>query len=266
MRGNVHNPSFWDVEDMDDFPPIREMTIEHAPRHEVDEFCRRYHYSNNGGSKVWNYGLWHGVTLLGIVSYNLPTRSVCDSVFGPEHYEHVWHMGRLAIADHVPRNAESHLIGGSMRRIQQEYPYVWAVLTYAATEVGHVGYVYQATNALYTGTGGDPIYFIDQQGKRRGRYLSGHVSDARAEAMGWTKYIGAPKHRYVYILGNKREKRQRRALLRYPVLPYPKGTPDWEGMIQWEIETGKARENGYTGSAASSDPRNAAVGIGEDEE
>ena len=44
----------------------------------------------------------------------------------------------------------------------------------------------------------------------------------RAAAMDWTKASGGPKHRYVYILGNKRERRERRALLRYPVLPYPK--------------------------------------------
>ena len=211
----------------------------------MDEFCRRYHYSNNGGSKVWNYGLWHGVTLLGIVSYNLPTRAVCESVFGAEHFDRVWHMGRLAVADHVPRNAESRLIGGSMQRVQREYPNVWAIVTYAASEIGHVGYVYQATNALYTGTGGDSTYFIDPDGKRRGTYLSGHVNAERAASMGWTRYEGAPKHRYIYILGNKRERRQRRELLRYPVLPYPKGAPTWDGMIQYEIETGKAREMGY---------------------
>jgi hypothetical protein len=225
MRGKVQAPALWDVEDMTeaDFPPIRDLTIERAAPSDVNEFCRRYHYSNTGGSHIWNWGLWHGVTLLGIVSYNLPTRSVCDAVFGPEHYEHVWHMGRLAIADHVPRNAESRLIGGSLQRVRDEFPHVWAIVTYAAAEVGHIGYVYQATNAIYTGTGGDPIYHIDQQGQRRGTFLSGHVNAERAESLGWTRHVGEPKHRYVYILGNKRERRERRALLRWPALDYPKG-------------------------------------------
>jgi hypothetical protein len=30
------------------------------------------------------------------------------------------------------------------------------------------------------------------------------------------------KHRYIYFIGNKRDKRRLRAALRYPVFPYPK--------------------------------------------
>ena len=215
--------ALWDVEDLSTFPAVRDMTVSAVAHRDVIEFCRRYHYSNTGGSNLWNWGLWHGVYLLGVVSYNLPTRSVCDSIFGEDHWDHVWHMGRLAVADEVPKNAESRLIGGSLRAIEKQHPGTWAIVTYAATDVGHIGYVYQATNALYTGTGGDPTWFIDQEGRRRGRYLSGHVSDARAASMGWEKQAsGGPKHRYIYILGNKRERRERRALLRFPVLPYPK--------------------------------------------
>jgi hypothetical protein len=97
-------------------------------------------------------------------------------------------------------------------------------------EVGHWGYVYQATNALYTGTGGDPKFHIDAEGTRRGSYLSGYVTPERAEAMGWTAYIGEPKHRYVYLLGSKSQRRASRRMLRYPVLPYPKEDVDLDDL------------------------------------
>jgi len=218
------NTSLWDVEDVETMPAVKDMTIGPVGTKQVEEFCRRYHYTSTGGTMNWRWGLWHGVTLLGVVAYNSPTRSVCMAVFGEEFGpDHVWHMGRLSLAEDAPHNSESRLIGGSLRTIHREHPDVWAVLTYAATDVGHIGYVYQATNALYTGTAGDPFFYVDQDGKRRGTHLDGHgVTPERARGLGWTRHKGGPKHRYVYILGSKTERKRRLKLLRFPVLPYPK--------------------------------------------
>jgi hypothetical protein len=169
------------------------------------------------------WGLWHGPVLLGVVSYNLPTRSVCASVFGEQHLHHVWHMGRLILADDAPRNSESRLIGASLRAIQRARPDVWAVLSYAATDAGHIGYVYQATNAIYTGIGGETWFYVAPDGRHRATHSSGgRISAARAASMGLTRREGGVKHRYIYVLGTKRERRERLALLCYPRLPYPK--------------------------------------------
>lgn len=223
MKGSAHDISLFDVENVETMPKVREMTVGPVSTSDVREFARRYHYTGVGNNLNWRWGLWHGVVLHGVVSYNLPTRSVCSSVFGEEHLHRVWHMGRLILSDESPRNSESRLIGGSLRAIQKHHPEVWAVLTYAATDAGHLGYVYQATNALYTGHGGDPVYYVDSQGHRRGTHLDGRgVNAERAAEMGWTRHQGGVKHRYLYILGNRTQRRQRRDLLRLPVLPYPK--------------------------------------------
>lgn len=223
MKLAPRDVALFDVEEDRRPPPrVREMTIGPVTTADVDEFSRRYHYAHTGGSALWRYGLWHSLTLFGVVSYNLPTRSVCESVFGEEHQEHVIHMGRLALADRSPRNSESRLVGGSLRAIEREHPHVWAVVTYADTDVGHMGYVYQATNALYTGTGGDPVYHLDADGNRHGTYLSGHVNSARAQRLGWTRHRGDVKHRYVYLLGSRTQRQHSRRLLRLDVLNYPK--------------------------------------------
>ncbi len=222
--------NLFDVEDRDESrsPAVRRMIIAPVSTRDVDEFSHRYHYTHNGGSRLWRWGLWDGPTLHGIVSYNLPTRDVCESLFGPEAFDRVWHMGRLVLSDRSPYNSESRLVGGSLREIERNHPDVWAVVTYAALDVGHTGYVYQATNALYTGLGGDSYYWIDGDGNRRSTYLSGHVDLARGEAMGWTRYRGQQKHRYVYLLGSRTQRRHLRARLRFPVLPYPKPDPSEE--------------------------------------
>lgn len=213
---------FGDVEDLEVQPRVRDMSVGPVSVADVQEFSARYHYTRTGGNALWRWGLWHAFTLHGVIAYNLPTRDVCQSVFGVEHVHRVWHMGRLVLSDRSPHNSESRLIGGSLREIRRRFPQVWAIVTYADTSQGHIGYVYQATNALYTGTGGDPIYWVDQSGARHSTYYSGHVDDARGAALGWTKHRGQLKHRYLYVLGDAKQRAARRALLRWPVLPYPK--------------------------------------------
>lgn len=222
MAREAVDVSLFDVENVDTMPAVRDMTVGPVTTADVQEFCHRYHYTATGGSTLWRYGLWHGWVLLGVVSYNLPTRETCESVFGPDHVDKVWHMGRLSMADDAPRNSESRLIAGSLKAITRERPDVWAVLTYAATDVGHIGYVYQATNAIYTGMGGHTTYYVDNKGQRRTDH---HTNDTRAKDAGWTKHQGGLKHRYVYVLGSKTQRRQRMALLRLEQLPYPKETP-----------------------------------------
>lgn len=218
--------SLFDVENVDTMPKVRDMTVAPVSNADVKEFGSRYHYTGSGGAALWRWGLWHGPVLHGVVAYNLPTRPVCESVFGAEHFDKVWHMGRLILSEHSPRNSESRLIGGSLAAIRHQHPNVWAVVTYAATDAGHIGYVYQATNALYTGHSSVEDYFVDSDGtikNRRNLYeVSDRTIDQRAESLGWRRVKGGAKHRYVYILGNKTQRKQRRELLRFPVLPYPK--------------------------------------------
>lgn len=226
MTADAVNVSLFDVENVDTMPKVRDMTVAPASVADVKEFARRYHYTGHGGAALWRWGLWNGPTLHGVVAYNLPTRPVCESVFGPEHFNRVWHMGRLVLSDDSPRNSESRLIGGSLQAIVEDRPDVWAVLTYAATDAGHIGTVYQATNAFYTGNSSIEDYFVDADGNVRNRRnlyeITAKTINERAVERGWTRVTGGAKHRYVYILGNKTQRRHRRALLKLPVLPYPK--------------------------------------------
>jgi len=214
--------SLWDVDDVDTFGPVVEMTVGAVEQIDVREFCRRWHYAVTGGNMTWNYGLYDGDVLVGIVSYNLPTRPACESVFGPEHHMHVGHMGRLVCAEDAPRNVESRLIAGSLKLLSEDVPILWAILTFAAQGQGHVGYVYQATNAIYAGESARSHYYIDERGQRRAPKQGKNLSIPKALARGWEVHHEPPKHRYVYILGTPAQRRERRKLLKLPSLPYPK--------------------------------------------
>jgi hypothetical protein len=209
-------------------PKVRDMTVGPVSTEDVDLLCRRYHYTATGGSATWRWGLWDGPFLMGVVAYNMPTPRTSYSVFGKEYgAAHIWHMGRLVLPDSAPRNSESRLIGGSLRCIEREHPEAWAVVTFADAGSGHIGTVYQATNALYTGTGGRPEFYLDAQGRHRSFRQNGStITASDAASRGWTRHRGGLKHRYVYILGNRTQRRERLRLLRLPVLPYPKQQSD----------------------------------------
>lgn len=225
----VRQVSLWDVDDVTTFGPVKDMTVGPVEQFDVREFCRRWHYTRylGVGAANWPYGLYDGQTLIGVVAYNLPSLTAAGAVFGPEHATRVAHMTRLVCAEDAPPNSESRLIGGSLRLLAKDKPDMWAVLTYAARDAGHVGYIYQATNALYTGVSSAKPYYIDAQGRRRGATNSdGPGGPARikmaAQVGGWTLHTAPGKYRYVYVIGTPAQRRERRRLLRLPVIEYPK--------------------------------------------
>jgi hypothetical protein len=196
-----------------------------ATTQQIVDFTRQYHYAGAASPYAcsWRWGLWYDDTLLGVVSYNVPTISTCDSLFGPEGRHKVWHMNRMAFLPDAPKNSESRLIGLAHREIERNFD-VWGIVTYADAEVGHVGYIYQATNAFYTGKSVAKPYFRDPDGNRRSLYRDGKtLSREIVERLGYVRHQGVPKYRYVYILGTRSQRRERFAMLRYSVLDYPKG-------------------------------------------
>jgi hypothetical protein len=93
--------------------------------------------------------------------------------------------------------------------------------------VGHVGYVYQATNWLYTGRGTAEPKWVHPLTGQVISYTRRHI-DTKAAKLGldWRdlireKQVG--KHRYISFSGGRRFKKQARLALNYNVLPYPKG-------------------------------------------
>ena len=77
----------------------------------------------------------------------------------------------------------------------------------------HVGYVYQATNWMYTGL----------TKPRTDKYSeSGHSRHYAPDEK--RRQVRTAKHRYIYLVGNKKEKKEMKEELRYKVLSdYPKG-------------------------------------------
>lgn len=130
---------------------------------------------------------------------------------------------RLVINDNCPPNSASFLVGRSLRML----PKPKIIVSYADTAQGHVGYIYQACNFLYTGLsakrtdwkikGMEHLHGQTIADKSRG--MENRAAYMR-EKYGDDFYLQerSRKHRYIYFLGcDLKEK------LKYEIQPYPKG-------------------------------------------
>jgi len=83
---------------------------------------------------------------VGAIVYSAPPREA-NARYGGE----VWELARLFIADEIPRNGETFLIGSSVRFIRRHHSNVDFLLSYADPGVGHAGTIYKAANWISDG-------------------------------------------------------------------------------------------------------------------
>lgn len=191
-------------------------------------YCRElvlnHHYSGRVPGIKYCWGLLEKRKIVGCIIYSIPASyTLCKGVCGPEFKDYVLELSRLVIFTKT-RNAASFLIGNSLKMLPNSI-----VVSYADCNdhVGHVGYVYQATNWIYTGhASAEPIWINPRNGEIVS-YTRRHI-DKKAEAIGldWVelerrKQLG--KHRYVTFAGAKKFKQEARKAFRYKQQDYPKG-------------------------------------------
>ena len=177
-------------------------------------FILNIHYARRMPCVQYAFGLFDGdyPYPVGVVTYGQPASPwLCKGVAGEENRKSVLELNRLVLyPEYNGDNYASYLVSHSLALL----PNHTFVVSYA--DWGgwhHVGYVYQATNWLYSG----------MTKPRTDKYSeSGH---ARHYAKGETRrQLRTAKHRYVFLVGDKRTKKKMLRELRYPVInEYPKG-------------------------------------------
>jgi hypothetical protein len=187
----------------------------------------RHHYARRIPTVQYAYGLFEMAHLhpqcVGVVTFGPPSSpQVSNSCAIESHREYVLELNRLVISSDDP-NAGSRLVSGALRQIGK-----WIVVSYADSAMGHVGYVYQAANFEYAGTQAshDSEYVVGGV-KTHPRTLAARgISDPVrwAAENGIARVAAAPKHRYITVTGNRRERKWLRNGISWPMSrEYPKG-------------------------------------------
>tara|TARA_R110000868_G_scaffold57524_4_gene177545 strand:+ start:5997 stop:6632 length:636 start_codon:yes stop_codon:yes gene_type:complete len=199
--------------------------VEKVATKEAKEFVKEHHYSHGIHNGPMTYGLFKGLDLIGVCAFANPcSEAVCASVFGVEYKRSVTELHRLVIIDDTPKNTESWFIVRALRLLKRDRPNYNAVLSFADATEGHLGVIYQATNAIYTGTSGKATFFLDPSGRLRHPRQNGqNITKDEAALRNWTPVKRDGKHRYLYLLGNgQKHKKALLKGLKLPSLPYPK--------------------------------------------
>lgn len=166
------------------------------------------HYAKRLPSISYAFGLYDQNDLIGIVTYGMPaSNSLCEGVCGLENKHLVIELNRLCLQKNN-KNEASFLVSNSIKLL----PKPMVIVSYADTAQGHIGYVYQATNFIFTGTTKERTDMFAGKGKH-----SRHAADPTI------RQFRSAKHRYIYIHGNKYQKKNLKNALKYKQEPYPKG-------------------------------------------
>lgn len=189
------------------------------------EWFLKKHYAHRIPPIEYCFGLYDEELLIGVCSYGTPASSVLRNLF-PSFK--LFELNRLVVNENLPKNTLSYFVAQTFSFM----PKPIVLVSYADTSQNHNGYIYQATNWIYTGLSAK---FMDYMVKGM-EHLHGasifDMSRGKENRVQWLKdkfgdrlYMKERprKHRYFYFLGDKREKKQMLKELPYSIEPYPKG-------------------------------------------
>lgn len=182
---------------------------------EVVEYIKDNHYSGTCNPISNKYGLRtaDGDDLVGgIVFANPISEQVRRFVAGDGNEREVTELHRLYTDDACGKNVESWFIAQALDMLKRKKPKYRFVVSFADERQDHIGTVYQASNAIYTGTtsetDGDHKFYRDQDGNLKSKRQGGeNITMEDAKENGWEIVERGAKHRYVFPLPDQYESR-----------------------------------------------------------
>ncbi len=206
----------------------RELELRVVPHGVAAALFVRHHYLHSAPAGVkLTLGVFADGRLAGAVAFNAGPINAHRLLKGAQRGDGLC-LARLWLADDLPRNSESRVLGLVVRRLRRATT-VRFLVSYADPAAGHLGTVYQAAGWVYTGTAeAQPLMDLGDGIPRHTRSIAsvlGTHSAAYFRRQGMDVHLIAtvPKHRYLTFVDPSWRPR-----LRVPVLPYPKkgGGPD----------------------------------------
>jgi hypothetical protein len=196
-------------------------------RAQTEPFILNIHYAKRWPSISYAFGLIKDDEILGVVTYGTPPSSPLRSgIAGKEYSSDVLELNRLVLRDNI-KNQASFLVSRSIKYLPQNR----IIISFADISQNHTGYVYQACNFLYCGLsekrtdwkirGREHLHGVTVADEFRGQP---NRSKLLRQKYGDDFYL-APrprKHRYLYIRGTHKYKKNVLKNLRYPLKNYPK--------------------------------------------
>lgn len=205
----------------------KEYSVKQIERKDCEDYILKIHYAKRWPSISYAYGLFLNENLVGVVTYGTPPSSTLKKgIAGIEYSPDILELNRLVLLNNI-KNEASFLISQSLKLLPKNK----IIVSFADTEQNHAGYVYQACNFIYCGLsakrtdwkvkGLEHLHGITIADQFRGVE---NRSKLMREKYGDDFYLKdrPRKHRYIYIIGDRKYKKAALSSLKYTIEPYPK--------------------------------------------
>lgn len=197
-------------------------TIKEISKEQALEMIRKYHYSNTLPKLNKHFlGFYANNELAGVVTLGWGTRPMhtIKKLFPNMTTSDYFEIGRMAMTDEMPRNSESQMLSQLVKWLKRNHPEIKILFTWADGMLGKVGYVYQASNFIYTGKVGGEMYLqngikihvrqikalLIPKGQKDDR-LTVRPTLEQMKELNIDHYKGS-QYRYIYFLCKKSEKK-----------------------------------------------------------
>ena len=190
------------------------LTVEIGTRNLLADMILTKHYAQRMPPVSYAYAMRRDGNLIGGLTIGKPaSRPLCVGLAGEKYAPNVYELNRLITDGTTDKNDLSWFVGASLRDLSSERI---VLVSFADAGAGHHGYIYQATNWVYTGVSPG----------RTDKYMPGGKHPRHyTEEYAHLRKIRTAKHRYVFV-PNKRFRKEIMREMNYPVMPYPKGAND----------------------------------------
>lgn len=206
--------------------------VEPIPSEQTHEWLLNKHYAKRIPQIMYSFGLYNQKKEIeGVCTFGMPTRVMNngEAIFGGQLQMKTVELNRLVVNENLGKNVLSFFVSKCLMFL----PKPICVVSYADNSQGHHGYIYQATNWIFTG--------LNQVHERKikdknGKDLHPRTAWEMAKKAGFdntmdfvkssTEYEQGEytkKYRYFQFLGNEKEVNEMKEKLVYNIQKYPKG-------------------------------------------
>ena len=218
------------------------INIVESNKETVYNLITKKHYSNKWTASTNIYAVYYEdgehnffddkkYKLIGVALYGHPVGfRVVKSISEELNDNDVLELKRLWIEDGYGKNIESYVISQTLKMLKKDSPKTKVVISYADRNENHKGIIYRATNWLYQGFDigrGDAFMYRYPDTKE---WLTDRAIGAK---LGTNSLHGVlkkipdmeykvkfRKHRYLYFLCSKKEKKELIDALKHPLVHY----------------------------------------------
>jgi len=192
------------------------LRVAFVPKTKARPLVSTHHYAGGLHNAASCVGLFDGDELVSVAAFACPSsENVRTWPMGAAHKSAVTELHRLVMlpSDVWPkrrRNELSMFLVEALKTLHESRPELRVCLSFADTTEGHTGAIYRATNWLYLGkTRGKRLFYRDQTGRLRHPRQNGvNVSKAEASRMGWVEEVRLEKHKFAFVFGDARKRRE----------------------------------------------------------